>query len=71
MRLALLHENGVTKERPQTSQRKTRVWQTDSHQGKKCSAARSVGPEAKQYRWGTGKPMSGDGYKDAILEPGH
>jgi hypothetical protein len=70
MKLQQLSEDGVTKERKQTSAPKTRVWQTDKHQGKKCNAAKSVGPETKPYRWGTGKPMSGDGYKEAILKPG-
>jgi hypothetical protein len=71
MKLIQLSEDGVTRERKQTSQPKKRVWQTDEHQGKKCSAARSVGPEAKPYRWSTGKPMSGDGYAEHILKPGH
>ena len=71
MRLQQLSEDGVTKERKQTKAQKKVVWQTDEHQGKKCSAAKSVGPEAKPYRWGTGKPMSGDGYKEHILPVGH
>ena len=68
MKLQKLSEDGVTKERKQTSQPKTKVWQNDTHQGKKC---KSVGPEAKPYRWGTGKPMSGDGYEEHILPVGH
>jgi len=67
MKLNYLSEDGVTKEKPQTSQTKKVVWQADEHQGKKCNAAKSVGPETKPYRWGTGKPMSGDGYREAIL----
>ena len=71
MKLRQLSEDGVTKERKQTSAPKKKVWQTDEHQGKKCSAAKSVGPEAKPYRWGTGSPFSADGYKEHILPVGH
>lgn len=70
MKLKQLSENGVTKERPQTSRPKTTVFQKEENQGKKCSAAKSVGPEAPVYRWGTGKPMSADGYDEHILKPG-
>jgi hypothetical protein len=71
MKLQQLSEDGVTKERKQTSRPKTKVWQKEEHQGEKCSAAKSVGPETKPYRWGTGKPMSGDGYAEHIMAVGH
>jgi hypothetical protein len=71
MKLQQLAEDGVTKERPQTSKPKTKVFQKEEHQGKKCNAAKSVGPETKPYRWGTGKPMSGDGYEESLLPVGH
>lgn len=74
MKLHQLSEDGVVKERPQTSKPKTKVIQKDEHQGKKVKqwyTPKTVGPEAKTYRWGTGKPMSGDGYAEHILPVGH
>jgi hypothetical protein len=73
MKLSELSE-GITKERPQTSRPKTKVFQKEENQGKKYKrwyAPKTVGPEAKPYRWGTGKPMSGDGHDEQIMKVGH
>lgn len=73
MRLRQLSEGGVTKERTQTSKPKKLVIQPDEHQNKKAKhwyTPKTVGPEAKCYRWGTGKPMSGDGYDEHIMTVG-
>jgi hypothetical protein len=74
MKLKELTEDGVVKERPQTSKPKKRVIQKDEHQGKSVKqwyTPKTAGPVAKTYRWGTGKPMSGDGYSEHLLRPGH
>lgn len=36
----------------------------------KKTSTTTVGPEAPPYRWGTGKPMSGDGYDEHLLDLG-
>lgn len=74
MKLSQLSEDGVTKERTQTSKPKKVVFQREEGQGKERKrwyTPKTAGPKAKTYRWGTGKPMSGDGYKDSILPLGH
>lgn len=76
MKLNQLTEDGVTKERSQTSKPKTKVWQKEAGQaapGKKLKSgtADPVGGQKPTYRWSSGKPMSGDGYKDSILKVGH
>jgi len=57
----------------QTSKPKKKVWQDEEHQGKRKKrwyAPDPAGPDPKTYRWGTGKPMSGDGYDEHILPVG-
>jgi hypothetical protein len=67
MRLKQLHE-GLPKK---TSRPMNKVWQDEERQGKRHKrwyAPRTVGPDAGTYRWGTGKPMGGDGYEEHILD---
>ena len=67
MKLSLLHEG-------ETSRPMKKVWQDEERQGKRYNrwytpkAASSKDPGT--YRWGTGKPMSGDSYNEHILPVG-
>ena len=54
----------------QTSKPKTKVWQPEEHQGKKAKrwyTPPTAGPEAKPYRWGTGKYTSADGHDENTI----
>lgn len=70
MKLKELHEDSLPKT---TSRPMKKVWQDEERQGKRKKqwyTPKTAGPDAGTYRWGTGKPMSGDGYKEHILPAG-
>jgi hypothetical protein len=57
----------------QPKKQKEKVWQDEEGQGdgnkaKNWYAVDAAAGKTPTYRWGTGKPMSGDGYEDHILK---
>lgn len=69
MKLSLLSETDKLGKQPKKQMKK--VWQDEESQGYTPKRWYSPNKAPKKYRWGTGKPMSGDGYDEHILPPGH
>jgi hypothetical protein len=73
MKLSLLAEDLPPDKTKESRKPPKKVWQDEESQGKRHKrwyTGKIAGPDPGTYRWGTGKPMSGDGYEEHILPVG-